>query len=324
MKSKVIWGISLFFLSLFIQQVNAKTAKEIYRDYKDSVVLISVEEENGSASTGTAFAIDNEGTFLTAAHVIFSSKELKAINYDNKTFKIKSILWMDKDSDLAIIKVSNAEVFKPIPLISYKTLEVGEKLTVISYPRGEEVGGFESTLAEGLLSSIREKFITERIEEENPIYDKSSPIVYKAVAFFKKFQADCKPTENNKAFKCSDGRLAVMDKNNILYDNFDIAIKEGKSVYYFANQNKALTNPVKLIGPMLQYTTPISPGSSGGPIFNEKGEVVAVVNSFLDNAQNINFGRPIDYLPQEFLKKNQMAFQQDHENIRSIQTVYAK
>lgn len=319
MKFGVILGIILFISSF----VSAKTPKEIYREYKDSVALILVEEDNGEASSGTAFAIDNEGTFLTAAHVIFSSRKLKAINYNNESFEVKDILWIDKDSDLAIIKIFSGSSFRPIPLSSYKNVEVGENLTIISYPRGEEAGGFESTLSEGLLSSIREKFTTQRIEKENPVYDKTNPIVYKINSFFKEFKANCKPIDE-KAFKCADGRLAIKDKDHIVYDNFDIAIKEGKSIYYFQNQNKALNNPIKLVGPMIQYTTPISPGSSGGPIFNERGEVVAVVNSFLENAQNINFGRPIDYLPQEFLKKNQMAFQGDKENIRTLQTVYAK
>jgi len=45
---------------------------------------------------------------------------------------------------------------------------------------------------------------------------------------------------------------------------------------------------------LLQTTAPISPGSSGGPLFNMQGEVVAVTTAFLKNGQNLNFAIPIN------------------------------
>lgn len=49
---------------------------------------------------------------------------------------------------------------------------------------------------------------------------------------------------------------------------------------------------------VLQISAPTSPGSSGGPIFNEKGEVIAVhVAGFKDvQYQNINFSVPINFV----------------------------
>jgi hypothetical protein len=46
----------------------------------------------------------------------------------------------------------------------------------------------------------------------------------------------------------------------------------------------------------LQITAPISPGSSGGPVFNSAGKVIGVATAYLDVGQNLNFAMPANYL----------------------------
>ena len=47
---------------------------------------------------------------------------------------------------------------------------------------------------------------------------------------------------------------------------------------------------------LLQITSPISHGSSGGPILNFRGEVVGVAVGMLEDGQNLNFAVPVAYV----------------------------
>ena len=57
----------------------------------------------------------------------------------------------------------------------------------------------------------------------------------------------------------------------------------------------------------LLFSTPVSPGSSGGPLINDDGEVIGVVMGSYDDSQNLNFAVPIQeagrlfgQLPEEY------------------------
>lgn len=47
---------------------------------------------------------------------------------------------------------------------------------------------------------------------------------------------------------------------------------------------------------ILQISAPISPGSSGGPLFNQFGEVIGVTTMIVAQGQNINLAVPANYL----------------------------
>lgn len=60
-----------------------------------------------------------------------------------------------------------------------------------------------------------------------------------------------------------------------------------------------------------QISAPISHGSSGGALLNEKGQVIGITSASLINGQNLNLAIPMSYIPFEF----------DHSNCKSFNTV---
>jgi S1-C subfamily serine protease len=57
-------------------------------------------------------------------------------------------------------------------------------------------------------------------------------------------------------------------------------------------------------GKFLQVTVPISPGSSGGPLFNMQGEVVGITTLYLKGGENLNFAIPINDAKRLLLTKS--------------------
>ncbi len=58
---------------------------------------------------------------------------------------------------------------------------------------------------------------------------------------------------------------------------------------------------------MLQISAPISQGSSGGPLFNNFGEVIGIATAISREGQNLNFAIPINYLRPMLLKNGGLS-----------------
>ncbi len=75
-------------------------------------------------------------------------------------------------------------------------------------------------------------------------------------------------------------------------------------------------------GKFLQTTAPISPGSSGGPLFNMLGEVVGINTMYLEGGENLNFAIPVN--DAKHLLMNQYAKLQNLPNEVEKETLKEK
>ena len=171
-----------------------------------TVLLVMNDSNNNPISMGSGFFV-HPNTIATNYHVIEGAAQGTANLVGMPTkYTIDGVLAIDKDNDLALLKVTTSSGIKPLCLIDDSdTVKIGETVFVVGNPKG-----LEGTLSDGIISSLR--------------------------------TLECKKR--------------------------------------------------------LQMTAPISPGSSGGPVLNRKGEVIGIAvgfNQALD-AQNLNFAIPANYL----------------------------
>jgi hypothetical protein len=66
-----------------------------------------------------------------------------------------------------------------------------------------------------------------------------------------------------------------------------------------------------------QITAPISQGSSGGPVLNDKGEVLGISSFFVKEGQNLNFAMPAEYIQQLLRSQDKIKVSQVPSNAKT-------
>jgi serine protease Do len=64
----------------------------------------------------------------------------------------------------------------------------------------------------------------------------------------------------------------------------------------------------------IQTTAQINPGNSGGPLFNDKGQVVGVINMKLNFGEGLGFAIPVSYLKHFLRNRDAFAFDRTNPN----------
>src|SRR2546430_1063955 len=99
-------------------------------------------------------------------------------------------------------------------------------------------------------------------------------------------------------------KIPAANTSSLSLGNSDVA-EVGEPVFAIGNPqglegtfSQGIISSIREVGSdkLLQITAPISPGSSGGPVLNSKGEVIGVSVATFRGGQNLNFAIPANYL----------------------------
>ena len=99
-------------------------------------------------------------------------------------------------------------------------------------------------------------------------------------------------------------KVTAFGTQAISLGNSDFA-QVGETVYAVGNPrglegtfSQGIISSIRPVGTdkLIQITAPLSPGSSGGPVLNHRGEVIGVSVLTIRDGQNLNFAIPSNYL----------------------------
>ena len=137
-------------VSIFVhdQDTQVLTSNQIYDQVLPSVVCVTADQGNGSASVGSGVVLTQSGYIVTNFHIIQGGVSLNVsmlsstANYDAK------LVGYDEELDLAVLKIE-AQGLVPARLGSSDQLSVGDSV----YAIGNPMGYLHGTRTEGIISS---------------------------------------------------------------------------------------------------------------------------------------------------------------------------
>jgi S1-C subfamily serine protease len=110
---------------------------------------------------GSGFILNKDGLILTNNHVIDNAQRVEVTLSNKKKYKAQ-VLGVDKNHDLALIKINNVPDLTPATLSDSQSLIVGQRVYAIGNPFG-----LSGTMTRGIISAIR----SIRGPQNNPIED---------------------------------------------------------------------------------------------------------------------------------------------------------
>jgi serine protease Do len=146
--------LTLFLLSIFsVITFGQPSFKELIATNEKAVFSVFTYDEFGVPSgSGTGFFTSSSGIGITNFHVL-KGASTAIIKLNNKTtYKISEIIESNENADLIKFKIENGNaIVFPFLIIKTNELQKGEKIFVIGNPHG-----FENSVSEGIISSLRE------------------------------------------------------------------------------------------------------------------------------------------------------------------------
>jgi len=142
---------------------------ELIKQVKPSVVYVQILDINGRhRKYGSGFFVNNQGAFITNYHVLEGATQAKVRTLEGKTYPVTRVLAEDRAADLILAAMVPDVATLPLKVTGVLP-QVGEKVLVVGNPKG-----MEWTVADGIVSAVREKNKKRFIQISAPISPGSS------------------------------------------------------------------------------------------------------------------------------------------------------
>lgn len=133
-------------------------AENAFKAVSDSVVSVlcftgETDDNTKADSQGSGIVITEDGYIVTNSHVVGNSKTayaIKVVTSDSKEY-VAGVVGFDSRTDLAVLKLVDAEGLKPAVFGDSDKIELGEDLIVIGNPGGIE---YKNSMTKGIVSAI--------------------------------------------------------------------------------------------------------------------------------------------------------------------------
>ena len=120
----------------------------VYEKINPAIVTIDAQLSDG-VSAGTGCILTKDGIIITGSHVVEDSQNVDITMHNGQVYKGKVIAKMEKNQDLALVKINPQSPLKTVPLGDSDNIKVGQRVLTIGNPFG-----FSGTLTQGIISRI--------------------------------------------------------------------------------------------------------------------------------------------------------------------------
>ena len=264
----------LQFLSLLFKE-------QITSDDKDSSILDKSLDINNDVSTNTSKDKNRKKIFIVGLCIglllVVGLISIVLISINKGVTNNKNVIEQSR-----IINFSdNPDAIELVEKSVVKINCYGENRKLIA--TGSGFIAFENNVVITNYHVIEESFRVEAIDNKGKVYDIGSVLAYdsdKDVAILKvSANIDVQPLSI-----CDDSNIKKGEK--VIAIGSPIGIQNSVSAGIYSGS--ILNGEIE----MIQFTAPISPGSSGGPLFNNNGEVIGITTGSYESGQNINVAIP--------------------------------
>ena len=125
-------------------------------------VLPSVVEIRTSTGLGSGVVYDDKGDIVTNAHVVGSDTQFQVLGSESATALSATLVGSFPPNDLAVIKVTGNQSFKPAKFGNSSDVRVGEFVLAMGNPLG-----LEATVTDGIVSATG-RTVSEPVSQESP------------------------------------------------------------------------------------------------------------------------------------------------------------